>query len=137
MASLENSLPVTTLAARRTVRGAGGKYRVIKNNLAELAAAGLKHSRCGSLLAVAKPGHWFAYPWWEPHERSPDYAAHVDIHNKPGYDPCELFFGWPPPSVSQDSSRIRGSHGRLGPDRMATWAATFPLPASQRRERNA
>jgi predicted AlkP superfamily pyrophosphatase or phosphodiesterase len=90
----------------------------------ELEAAGLKHARGGSLLAVAKPGHWFAYPWWEPHEKGPDYAAHVDIHNKPGYDPAELFWGWPPFTVSRSPGRIRGSHGRAGDDRCVAWAAT-------------
>ena len=61
---------------------------------------------------------------------APDYAAHVDIHNKPGYDPCELLvdrFAWPPMSVCQDTRRVRGSHGRLGPDRQAAWTGTLPL----------
>lgn len=89
----------------------------------------LAHPRSGDLLLIAKPGYWFAYPWWTARGDAPDYAGHVDIHNKPGYDPCELFFGWPPPAVSQNVTRVRGSHGRLGLDRMATWAATFPLPS--------
>ena len=110
-----------------TLAKSPGVARVMQS--AELAAAGLKHSRCGSLLAVAKPGHWFAYPWWEPHERSPDYAAHVDIHNKPGYDPAELFWGWPPFTVSRNPGRIRGSHGRGGDDRCVAWAATPGLGA--------
>jgi predicted AlkP superfamily pyrophosphatase or phosphodiesterase len=91
-------------------------------------AAGIRHPHGGELVLVAKPGYWFAYPWWARRSEAPDYAGHVDIHNKPGYDPCELFFGWPPISVSQDPSRIHGSHGRLGPDRLAAWAATCPLP---------
>jgi predicted AlkP superfamily pyrophosphatase or phosphodiesterase len=91
-------------------------------------AAGLRHPRGGDLVLVAKPGAWFAYPWWTAAAEAPDYAGHVDIHNKPGYDPCELFFGWPPPSVSTNPARIAGSHGRNGADRMATWAATCPLP---------
>ncbi len=91
--------------------------------------ADLVHPHGGDLLLVAKPGYWFAYPWWNHRREAPDYAGHVDIHNKPGYDPCELFFGWPPISVSQDLSRIQGSHGRLGPDRLTTWTATCPLPA--------
>ena len=76
---------------------------------------------------LAAPGRWFAYPWWTQKGQAPDFAAHVDIHNKPGYDPCELFFGWPPPSVSQDTSRIRGSHGGVGPGREIAWASTLPL----------
>lgn len=91
---------------------------------AELAAAGLLHARGGSLLAIAGAGHWFAYPWWESSEKGPDYAGHVDIHNKPGYDPAELFWGWPPFTVSRNPGRVRGSHGRPGADRRVAWAAT-------------
>jgi hypothetical protein len=54
-------------------------------------------------------------------------AGHVDIHNKPGYDPCELFFGWPPGTVSLNPHRICGSHGRTGPDRETVWASTIPF----------
>ena len=93
----------------------------------EQAALGVAHARSGDLVLVAAPGHWCAYPWWLTDGEAPDYAGHVDIHNKPGYDPCELFFGWPPMSVSRDTARIRGSHGRTGPDRKAAWAATCDL----------
>jgi predicted AlkP superfamily pyrophosphatase or phosphodiesterase len=95
--------------------------------------AGIAHPHGGELLLVAKPGFWFAYPWWTDRKKAPDYASHVDIHNKPGYDPCELFFGWPPISVSQDTTRIKGSHGTVGKNRDAAWAATCQLagtPAS-------
>lgn len=61
---------------------------------------------------VAKPGCWFAWPWWEDPREAPDFAAHVDIHNKPGFDPCELFFGRGPFRCSADVSRVRGTHGR-------------------------
>lgn len=93
-------------------------------------SAGLDHPRSGDLVLVAKPGYWFAYPWWTSKKEAPDFAGHVDIHSKPGYDPCELFFGWPPISVSQNTSRIRGSHGRPGADRAAAWASTIPFPES-------
>jgi hypothetical protein len=95
------------------------------------AAAGnpqLSHPSAGELLAVAQDGFWLAYPWWTDNACAPDYARHVDIHNKPGYDPCELFFGWPPPSTSLDATRIRGSHGKVGPGREIAWAATFEPP---------
>ncbi len=91
------------------------------------ADAGLACPACGDLVLLAREGAWLAYPWWNRKREAPDYASHVDIHNKPGFDPCELFFGWPPPSVSQDASRIRGSHGRAGPGRQIAWAATFDL----------
>jgi predicted AlkP superfamily pyrophosphatase or phosphodiesterase len=89
---------------------------------------GLDHPRSGDLLLIAQPGHWFAYPWWTDKKQAPDFATHVDIHNKPGYDPCELFFGWPPPSVSMDTTRIRGSHGRPGDSVAWTTSLDFPVP---------
>ena len=89
--------------------------------------AGIANPHGGELVLEAKPGYWFAYPWWRSRREAPDFATHVDIHNKPGYDPCELFFGWPPPSVSQDTSRIKGSHGHRGTGSEAAWASTLPF----------
>ncbi|MBI5724003.1 MAG: alkaline phosphatase family protein [Planctomycetes bacterium] len=91
------------------------------------AAFGLDHLNSGELVLLAKEGAWLAYPWWLYNSQAPEYARHIDIHNKPGYDPCELFFGWPPMSVSLDTSRIRGTHGRAGPARQVAWASSFPL----------
>ncbi len=88
---------------------------------------GVAHPRGGDLLLIASSGTWFAYPWWKDRREAPDFASHVDIHNKPGYDPCELFFGWPPPSVSADPKRIRGSHGR--PDAPVAWTSSLQFPA--------
>jgi predicted AlkP superfamily pyrophosphatase or phosphodiesterase len=96
-------------------------------------AKALAHPNAGELVLTAADGFWLAYPWWTEPKEAPDYASHVDIHNKPGYDPCELFFGWPPGTVSQDTTRIKGSHGRIGPGREVAWAATFTpltLPAT-------
>ena len=87
----------------------------------------LHHKNSGELVIIAEPGKWIAYPWWTDKKEAPDFAGHVDIHNKPGYDPCELFFGWPPGSVSQNTDRIHGSHGRVGPGRDVTWASTLSL----------
>lgn len=97
------------------------------------ASINLDNSNCGELIVIADEGKWFAYPWWTHRRQAPDYASHIDIHNKPGYDPCELFWGWPPLSVSQDTSRIRGSHGRVGAGREIVWTSTIdftPLPDS-------
>ena len=60
---------------------------------------GLNHPRAGELVALSEPDSWFAYPYWSDDRRAPDFARTVDIHRKPGYDPCELFFDpkllWP------------------------------------------
>ena len=87
-------------------------------------ARGLHHARGGDLLAVAENGAWFAYPWFSKNE-APDYASHVDIHNKPGYDPCELYFGWPPGSVSFDTRKIHGTHGNVGSGFAVAWSSSL------------
>ena len=88
----------------------------------------MDHENSGELIIVAEKGKWLAYPWWRSKGEAPDFASHVDIHNKPGYDPCELFFGWPPGSVSMNTSRVKGSHGRVGSGREVLWAATLSFP---------
>lgn len=85
----------------------------------------LRHGRCGDVVLIAKSGHWFAYPWWDGRRQAPDFAAHVDIHNKPGFDPCELFMQWLPPGVAQNPARVRGTHGRV--DVPVVWAASMAL----------
>ncbi|MEQ1861345.1 MAG: nucleotide pyrophosphatase/phosphodiesterase family protein [Chthoniobacteraceae bacterium] len=92
-------------------------------------ARGLGHRRSGDLLIVAERGTWFAYPWFEK-ATAPDYASHVDIHNKPGYDPCELYFGWPPGSVSFDTTKIHGTHGADGEVAWMSSLAFESQPAS-------
>jgi len=112
-------------AAQRALQATEGVGDVLDRAAQKL--VGLDHERSGDLVVTALPGFWFAYPWWTDDRQAPDYAGHVDIHNKPGYDPCELFFGWPPGTVSRDTARIRGSHGRTGPDRRIAWAASADL----------
>jgi len=94
-------------------------------NRSEQAVAGLDNARSGDLVVTAKSGSWFAYPWWKDESEAPEYAKHVDIHSKPGYDPCELFWGWPPFSVSRDTSRIKGTHGVIGHDGTIAWMTTI------------
>ena len=51
----------------------------------------LGHPRSGQLLAVAEHNSWFAYPYWFDNTQAPDFASCVDIFNKPGFDPSEMF----------------------------------------------
>jgi predicted AlkP superfamily pyrophosphatase or phosphodiesterase len=51
----------------------------------------LDHERSGTFVLVAEEGAWFTYTYWLDDARAPDFARCVDIHKKPGYDPCELF----------------------------------------------
>ena len=59
--------------------------------LSERRAVGLDHPRSGEIVAFAPRGGWFSYRYWRSDARAPDFARTVDIHRKPGYDPCELF----------------------------------------------
>ena len=69
------------------------------------------HERSGELIAVSDRDKWFAYYWWLDPEKAPDFAEHVDIHRKPGYDPVELFMDTETFKIPQDTSLIKGSHG--------------------------
>lgn len=100
---------------------------------------GLDHPRSGDLLAISAPDKWFTYYYWEDDAKCPPWAHEVDIHNKPGYDPVELFLNPKAALVFPrifgrlllrklgfrvtimdfipfDSTLVRGSHGRL-PDK--------------------
>jgi predicted AlkP superfamily pyrophosphatase or phosphodiesterase len=99
------------------------------------AGLGIDHARAGDLVLVAEEGRWFAYPYWLDDDLAPDFAATVDIHRKPGYDPGELFldpaillprlkiawkvllkklgFATLMDFVPLDPSLVGGSHGRL------------------------
>lgn len=117
------------------VRGvpAGEVRRVLEDlegvaRVAEPRELELDHPRSGELVALAEPDAWFAYPYWLDDARAPDFAPTVDIHRKPGYDPCELFmtskarallrlaqkklgFRYRMDVVPLDASLVRGSHG--------------------------
>lgn len=88
---------------------------------------GIAHPRSGDFVLVAKQGYWFDYRWWDDKSEAPEYAFHVDIHNKPGYDPCELLWGWPP-SISRNPYRIKGTHGRVDDNEPVFYASDMELP---------
>jgi predicted AlkP superfamily pyrophosphatase or phosphodiesterase len=123
--------PSDLAPAREVVASLPGVARVLAGE--ERAEVALRHARAGDLVALSEPDAWFAYPFWLDDRRAPDYARTVDIHRKPGYDPCELFFDprrwWPRGRamfrlvqktlgfrtlfdvVPLDPSLVRGSHG--------------------------
>jgi predicted AlkP superfamily pyrophosphatase or phosphodiesterase len=96
---------------------------------------GLDHPRSGDLVALGERDAWFTYYYWTDPAAEPDFARTVDIHRKPGYDPCELFLdpelALPKLRVARrlaqkklgmrylmdviplDASLVRGSHGLL------------------------
>ena len=95
---------------------------------------GSASGRAGDFIAVAAPDAWFTYYFWEDDALAPDYARTIDIHRKPGYDPCELFLdpqlACPKLKIARfllqkklglrglldviplDATLVRGSHGR-------------------------
>ncbi len=87
----------------------------------------IDHVRSGELVAVAPPDKWFAYYWWSDWSKAPEFAYSVDIHRKPGYDPCELWFDWARMArtfkiaTATNPDLVRGSHGRL-PQGAEGWA---------------
>lgn len=109
-------------AARQALIDLPGVEKVMDK--VEQEHAGVANQSSGELLAVVKDGYWMSYRWWDKPEQAPDYASHVDIHNKPGFDPCELFFGWPPGSITSNESRIGGTHGKIGSGRQIAWASS-------------
>lgn len=94
---------------------------------------GLDHPRSGEIVALAARRRWFAYPYWISDSEAPDFARTVDIHKKPGFDPCEMFLdpalAWPKGRmlwrllqkklgfrtlfdvIPLDASLVKGSHG--------------------------
>jgi hypothetical protein len=75
------------------------------------APAALRHRRSGDLVLRAEGNAWFDYRWWTEANDAPAFAKTVDIHQKPGYDPLELFWDRASNGVSQNSALIKGSHG--------------------------
>jgi len=88
----------------------------------------LDHPRSGELIALAESDAWFTYYYWLDDANAPDFARTVDIHRKPGYDPCELFitskaraarrlmqkklgFRYAMDVIPLDARLVRGSHG--------------------------
>ncbi len=78
--------PTVAQEVRQLLEGLDGVASVV-----EPGEVALDHPRSGELIALAEPDAWFVYYYWLDERRAPDFARTVDIHRKPGYDPCELF----------------------------------------------
>ncbi|MFB6163960.1 MAG: alkaline phosphatase family protein [Haloarculaceae archaeon] len=100
-------------AAREALTTLDGVDAVLTNG--EKEAWGLEHPNAGDLVLVAEPDAWFQYYWWTDRADAPSYATRMEIHEKPGFDPCELFSG-DDSVVSLDPTRVGGSHGRVDPE---------------------
>jgi hypothetical protein len=119
----------------------------------ERATIGLQHPRAGDLVLLSERDAWFAYPFWLDDRRAPDYARTVNIHSKPGYDPCELFFDPKLRSpklraarrllqkklgfrtlfdvVPLDTTLVRGSHGLEVPEQRPVMLGDGPAPGRE------
>lgn len=98
----------------------------------------MDHDRSGDFVVMADADSWFTYYYWLDDARAPDFARLVAIHQKPGYDPVELFmdqtnsliklkagyklarkklgFRYLMNVISLDATLVKGSHGRLEVD---------------------
>src|SRR4051812_22007004 len=74
---------------RAVLSRVSGVARVLAGE--ERSEVGLHHERAGEVVVLSDRDAWFAYPFWLDDRLAPDYARAVAIHQKPGYDPCELF----------------------------------------------
>ncbi len=126
--------PADLSAVKALLQKTPGIERVL--DAAGIRELGIDHPRSGELIAISAADKWFTYYYWEDDAKCPPWAHEVDIHNKPGYDPVELFLDpkahlviprilWRLGKrklgfratimdfIPFDSSLIRGSHGRL------------------------
>lgn len=136
-----------TLEAIERLPGVGGVYSGAKRR-----EIGLDHERSGEIVLLSEPDAWFAYPFWLDDRNAPDYARTVAIHQKPGFDPCELFvdpkirfptarvilrlarkklgFRMKMDVVPLDAAIVRGSHGLAARDDLdrPLWIGDGPRP---------
>jgi predicted AlkP superfamily pyrophosphatase or phosphodiesterase len=121
---------------KRLLESAPGVARVLDD--AGKRELHLDHPRAGDLVCLAERDSWFTYYFWQDDARAPDYARTVDIHRKPGYDPCELFIDPKLPAaklriawalakkklgfrtlmnvIPVDATLVKGSHGLAATD---------------------
>ncbi len=93
----------------------------------------LDHPRSGDFVVLAERDAWFTYYYWLDDHKAPDFARTVAIHDKPGYDPAELFvnpvfknpklkvgsvllkkklgFRYMMDVIGLDATLVKGSHG--------------------------
>jgi predicted AlkP superfamily pyrophosphatase or phosphodiesterase len=99
---------------------------------------GLDHSRAGDVVLISQPDKWFAYYWWLDDAKAPAFARTVDIHQKPGYDPVEMFIDMPAKKTPLDTSLVKGSHGYPAdsPERIGILVSSDSavLPAQQMKD---
>lgn len=122
----------------------------------EIWGDGVATGRGGDFIAIAAADAWFTYYFWEDDAVAPDYARTIDIHRKPGYDPCELLIDpalkFPKLRIAKfllrkklglrglldviplDASLVKGSHGRdIVPDgeRPLLLGSAYPVSTAE------
>jgi predicted AlkP superfamily pyrophosphatase or phosphodiesterase len=140
-------------------RGLLGEVRILLESLDgvdEVRDGSVCGDRAGDLIAVAEPDAWFTYYYWNDDAKAPDFARTIDIHRKPGYDPCELFVDpairCPKLEIAKfllkkklgfrglleviplDATLVKGSHGRddVPEDEGPVWIGSdFPVNSAE------
>ena len=110
-------------------QAAGGGGASISSSQSPSQTMGTLGERSGELLVFSAPDTWFAYPYTLDHKKAPDFARTVDIHRKPGYDPCELFFD-PIIPVPQVRAGFRLLQQKLGLRTRMDVIGLAPVPPS-------
>jgi hypothetical protein len=116
--------------ALRVLTGLPGVERALSSR-EDLERVGLASERTGNVVLLASPTAWFAHDWWESDEEKPRWQFSVDIHNKPGFDPRELFLDRARKCIAQDPALVKGSHGLTDdPTRWPVLLSDAPLPTT-------
>lgn len=123
--SHQDAITQEIVAAFENVPGVHG---VFTGN--DRASIGLDHVRSGDIILISDESHWFSYYWWLDDRLAPPFARTVDIHQKPGYDPVELFFDPQTRGIPLDANLVRGSHGipATNPQHRVALICSKPVP---------
>jgi predicted AlkP superfamily pyrophosphatase or phosphodiesterase len=113
-------------AASGIFEGMKGIAQVLTGD--ERSRLGVNHPRSGEVVLVCEADAWLAYYWWHDDSKAPAFARTVDIHNKPGYDPVEMFFDPAMRSIPLNATLVRGSHGAPAtmPDQIGVAVSSDP-----------
>jgi predicted AlkP superfamily pyrophosphatase or phosphodiesterase len=101
--------PTVISQVRELFEGSDGLSEVLSHD--ELSRYELDHALSGDVVLISSPESWQAYYWWFDDALAPPFARTVDIHQKPGYDPVEMFWDPANKGIPLDATLVKGSHG--------------------------
>ncbi len=122
----------TIAAAKACLQALPGVAEVLDREAQKTRRAVVGHRRSGD------PGCWWPKPlrgspiWGSAEKEAPpdsrQPAPSIFSQQARWLRPVqELFFGWPPGSVSFDTTKIHGAHGHVGAGFEVAWTSSLPL----------